>query len=158
MFWNPQELLLMMGTEIFKIDASWADKLTKTRVSFLMTPTVLSGYGDINYESESQRRVTRWRRWQLPVEDGGRWQEAGRSSCSVFSLDCPPPHLFPYLQHQSGPEPGSVSTMSCPLNCSVRAVVRRRFPGGSEEGDSDSYCLIIFLEDKRKQKSGKKSI
>ena len=29
-----------MGTEIFKIDASWAEKLTKTRVSFLMTPTV----------------------------------------------------------------------------------------------------------------------
>ena len=99
---------------------------------------------------------------RLPVEDGGRWQEAGRSSCSVFSLDCSPPHLFPYLQHQSGPEPGSVSTMSCPLNCSVRAVVKRRFPGGSEEGDSDSYCLIIFLlarnEDNRKQKSGKKSI
>ena len=22
--WNPQDLLLMMGTEIFKIDASWA--------------------------------------------------------------------------------------------------------------------------------------
>ena len=30
-----------MGTEIFKFDASWAEKLTKTRVSFLMTPTVL---------------------------------------------------------------------------------------------------------------------
>ena len=30
----------MMGTEIFKIDASWAEKLTKTRVSFLMTHTV----------------------------------------------------------------------------------------------------------------------
>ena len=30
----------MMGTEIFKIDASWADKLTKTRVQFLLTPTV----------------------------------------------------------------------------------------------------------------------
>ena len=30
----------MMGTEIFKIDAPWAEKLTKTRVSFLMTPTV----------------------------------------------------------------------------------------------------------------------
>ena len=41
-FWNPQDLLLMMGTEIFKIDASWAEKLTKTRVSFLMTPTVAS--------------------------------------------------------------------------------------------------------------------
>ena len=31
----------MMGTEIFKIDASWAEKLTITRVSFLMTPTVV---------------------------------------------------------------------------------------------------------------------
>ena len=30
----------MMGTEIFKIDASWAEKLTKTRVSFLTAPTV----------------------------------------------------------------------------------------------------------------------
>ena len=29
----------MMGM-IFKIDASWAEKLTKMRVSFLMTPTV----------------------------------------------------------------------------------------------------------------------
>ena len=40
MFWNPQDLLLVMGTEIFKIDASWAAKLTETRVQFLMTPTV----------------------------------------------------------------------------------------------------------------------
>ena len=32
----------MMGTEIFKIDASWAEKLTKTRVQFLLTPTVVS--------------------------------------------------------------------------------------------------------------------
>merc|ERR1712197_223229 len=39
-FWNPQDLLLMMGTEIFKIDASWVEKLTKTRVSFLTAPTV----------------------------------------------------------------------------------------------------------------------
>ena len=30
----------MMGTEIFKIDAPWAEELTKTRVSFLMNPTV----------------------------------------------------------------------------------------------------------------------
>ena len=30
----------MMGTEILKIDAYWAKKLTKTRVPFLMTPTV----------------------------------------------------------------------------------------------------------------------
>ena len=30
----------MMATEIFKMDASWAEKLMKTRVSFLMTPTV----------------------------------------------------------------------------------------------------------------------
>ena len=42
-FWNPQDLLLMMGTEIFKIDASWAEKLTKTRVSFLAAPTVIPG-------------------------------------------------------------------------------------------------------------------
>ena len=30
MFWNPQELLLMMGKEIFQIDASWDEKFTKT--------------------------------------------------------------------------------------------------------------------------------
>ena len=35
----------MMGTEIFKIDASWAEKLTKTRVQFLLTPTVFSPGG-----------------------------------------------------------------------------------------------------------------
>ena len=31
---------LMMGTEVFKIDAPWAEKLRKTRVSFLMNPSV----------------------------------------------------------------------------------------------------------------------
>ena len=31
----------MMGTEIFNFDASLAEKLTKTRVSFLTAPTVL---------------------------------------------------------------------------------------------------------------------
>ena len=40
-FWNPQDLLLMMGTEIFNFDASLAEKLTKTRVSFLAAPTVV---------------------------------------------------------------------------------------------------------------------
>ena len=30
-----------MGTAIFKIDASWAQKLTKTRVSYLLTPNVM---------------------------------------------------------------------------------------------------------------------
>ena len=30
----------MMGTEIFNIDPSWAQKLTKTRVPFLSAPTV----------------------------------------------------------------------------------------------------------------------
>ena len=41
MFWNRQDLLLMMGTEIFKIDAPWSQKLMKMRVPFLMTPTVV---------------------------------------------------------------------------------------------------------------------
>ena len=31
----------MMGTDILKIDAPWAEKLMKTRVSFLMNPTVI---------------------------------------------------------------------------------------------------------------------
>ena len=39
-FWNPQDLLLLMGTEIFKIDASWAEKLRKMRVSKILSPTV----------------------------------------------------------------------------------------------------------------------
>ena len=39
-FWNPQDILLKMVTEILKIAASWAEKLTKTRVSFLMNPSV----------------------------------------------------------------------------------------------------------------------
>ena len=39
-FWNPQDLLLMMVTDIFNIDASWAEKLMKKRVSFLTAPTV----------------------------------------------------------------------------------------------------------------------
>ena len=37
----------MMGTEIFKIDAFWAEKFTKTRVQFLLTPTV-PATGDIS--------------------------------------------------------------------------------------------------------------
>ena len=40
MFWNPQDLLYMMATEIIEIDAPWAEKWTKTRVSFLSAPTV----------------------------------------------------------------------------------------------------------------------
>ena len=40
-FWNRHDLPFMMGAEIFKIDASWAKKLTKTRVQFLLTPTVV---------------------------------------------------------------------------------------------------------------------
>ena len=35
-FWNPQDLLLM----IFDIDASWTEKLMKKRVSFVTAPTV----------------------------------------------------------------------------------------------------------------------
>ena len=31
-----------MGTDIFNIDASWAEKLMKKRVSFLTAPTVFS--------------------------------------------------------------------------------------------------------------------
>ena len=41
-FWNPQDLLLMMGTEIFQIDASWAEKLMKTRGLKILSPTVRS--------------------------------------------------------------------------------------------------------------------
>ena len=40
-FWTPQDLPLMMGTEIFNIDTSWAEKLMKTRVPFSTAPTVM---------------------------------------------------------------------------------------------------------------------
>ena len=33
----------MMATEIIEIDAPWAEKWTKTRVSFLSAPTVAKG-------------------------------------------------------------------------------------------------------------------
>ena len=39
-FWNPPEFLYMMATEKIKIDASWAEKWTKTGVPFLSAPTV----------------------------------------------------------------------------------------------------------------------
>ena len=32
-----------MGTEMFNIDASWAEKYMKKRVSFLTAPTVVGG-------------------------------------------------------------------------------------------------------------------
>ena len=41
----------MMGTEIFNFDASLAEKLTKTRVSFLAAPTVIV---------KRMRMVVRW--------------------------------------------------------------------------------------------------
>ena len=50
-FWNPQDLLLKMVTDIFKIDASRAEKLTITRVQFLLTPTVMHRNKDIDTES-----------------------------------------------------------------------------------------------------------
>ena len=45
----------MMGTEIFKIDAPWAEKLTKTRVSFLMNPSVGIEGAKIVYEFIASR-------------------------------------------------------------------------------------------------------
>ena len=37
-FWNPQELLLMMGTEILKINASRAELFTKNKCANLNDP------------------------------------------------------------------------------------------------------------------------
>ena len=39
-FWNPQDLLYLMVTDIIEIDTPWAEKWTETRVSFLSAPTV----------------------------------------------------------------------------------------------------------------------
>ena len=55
----------MMGTEIFKIDAPWAEKLTKTRVQFLMTPTVdlrykAMGNTNIGWESKDIKKAYIW--------------------------------------------------------------------------------------------------
>ena len=50
-------LLLMMGTEIFKIDASWADKLTKTRVQFLLTPSVDTISNEDNFSLSDQDKT-----------------------------------------------------------------------------------------------------
>ena len=52
-FGNSQDFLLKMDTEIFQIDAPWAEKLTKMRVQFLLTPTVFSSYsGHLHEECE----------------------------------------------------------------------------------------------------------
>ena len=40
-----------MGTEIFNIDASWAEKLTKTRVSFSMNPAVGVTHEEVDVSS-----------------------------------------------------------------------------------------------------------
>ena len=46
-----------MVTEIFKIDASWAEKLTKTRVQFLLTPTVLTFNVNFAFLAWKEKRI-----------------------------------------------------------------------------------------------------
>ena len=53
----------MMGTYILKIDAPWAEKLMKTRVSFLVTPTVCINLGYITTPQDLDQYV-------LSSEDG----------------------------------------------------------------------------------------
>ena len=48
----------MMGTEMFKIYASWEEKLTKTRVSFLMNPSVYYEFSFINMVSPLKNRIS----------------------------------------------------------------------------------------------------
>ena len=48
-FWNPQDLLLMMGTKIFKIDAEMAEKI-EVEVGTLNT--------EINLESSLKIKTT----------------------------------------------------------------------------------------------------
>ena len=71
MFWNLQDLLFLMGTEIFKIDASWAEKLNKTRVSKILSPTV----GFIVINSLQTSRKTRRKSLEIigtgPATEGG---------------------------------------------------------------------------------------
>ena len=90
-----------MGTEIFKIDASWAEKLTKTRVSFLMTPTV---YLHENLCSPQPRRPYP----AVPlVPVRPRPRAAARpvpSRAPVPKL--PLPHLLPLLPHLGVPGGG----------------------------------------------------
>ena len=47
----------MMGTEIFNFDASLAEKLTKTRVSFLTAPTVFIKLNCIEDDKKSSRHL-----------------------------------------------------------------------------------------------------
>ena len=55
----------MMGTEIFKIDAPWAQKLMKMRVPFLMTPTVINMLVDFQKDIEYQFSISN----DLPGEE-----------------------------------------------------------------------------------------
>ena len=48
----------MMGTEIFKIDASWAKKLTKMRVSVLMNPSVWDVC--LSKDKETTKYIENW--------------------------------------------------------------------------------------------------
>ena len=50
------ELLWQRGTEIFEIDASWAEKLTKTIVQFLLAPTVIVHLMDKKGKEKSKAR------------------------------------------------------------------------------------------------------
>ena len=62
---------MLMGTEIFKIDASWAEKLNKTRVSKILSPTV----GFIVINSLQTSRKTRRKSLEIigigPATEGG---------------------------------------------------------------------------------------
>ena len=73
----------MMGTEIFKINASWAEKLTKTRVPFLMTPTV--GQNEYSFTFRGGHQFL-----SLPFSPL-RWPPSARSPCPSSSPRC---HLW----------------------------------------------------------------
>ena len=63
MFWNPQDLLYMMVTEIIEIDAAWTEKLTKTRVQPTVGILTFLVPRACNKISESKH----WLKWQIII-------------------------------------------------------------------------------------------
>ena len=103
----------MMGTEIFKIDASWAEKLTKTRVSFLSAPTVTISipFSSIHFHNSYKAK-----------------------SCAIQSL--PMLHLHSLLFPEKMQQNDNCSSVVI-LFCVVR------FCGRSEKVNRMTYCIGI---------------
>ena len=72
-----------MGTEIFQIDASWAEKLTKARVQFLFICAALTEYWEW-WEAGLAQRCTK--PWQGAIEL--HWTSNIGTGMSVQYTEC----------------------------------------------------------------------